>query len=349
MAAIALALRDIAPSIRVPFVVTGASHSFLETYQLPYFTMPTPDALFGSGSWDSWPVSERKSIANSLAQSITQFLAADVIVFDCIPDLSFVNAAVRRQIPMVLILRKMKDFRMYFQEVQDLLPLVRLVLVPHESGEFEILEGLKKKTVFVGQIVRPGVRQSGPLIHDSRREETRKIVITGGGGGYQGTLDFYNLALGAVSEVRKRMPSISGLLIAGPLFQDWLALDLAEGVRILPFDPDTTSTFSAADLVISQAGYNTMAELGSLGTQTICVPAPRGLDDQFERAVRLSQEYSHIHVFTEPTVVNLAEKIEACLLCGRVSRTAPGVSAGAQLAAEQLRTLLAQVRSERGF
>jgi len=45
--------------------------------------------------------------------------------------------------------------------------------------------------------------------------------------------------------------------------------------------------------VICQGGYNTIAELTTLGVPAICLPAERKFDDQHERAMKTAETYSH--------------------------------------------------------
>jgi hypothetical protein len=46
--AIALAIRDKAPSARLPFLLEGGSHSLLETASLPYLSLPRGETLYGT-------------------------------------------------------------------------------------------------------------------------------------------------------------------------------------------------------------------------------------------------------------------------------------------------------------
>jgi predicted glycosyltransferase len=83
--------------------------------------------------------------------------------------------------------------------------------------------------------------------------------------------------------------SFQARLITGPLFANWLRLDLAADFSVVPFDPELTTTLAAADLVICQAGYNTTAELKQIEIRVIIVPGERRWDDQFARAERVRE------------------------------------------------------------
>jgi predicted glycosyltransferase len=86
-----------------------------------------------------------------------------------------------------------------------------------------------------------------------------------------------------------------------------------EGTTLIPFEPDTTLRFAEADVVICQAGYNTVAELEQVGTETLLLPAERQWDDQFARADKAMRARSNFHVFLGKTPVELATAIVALL------------------------------------
>jgi predicted glycosyltransferase len=160
------------------------------------------------------------------------------------------------------------------------------------------------------------------------------VVITGGGGGYPGTVAFYNLALEACARLRTSLPAIEPVLVSGPLFHEWLDLRLVDGVRLLPFDPHLNGRIAAADLVICQGGYNTLAEIAALGVPALCVPAERQSDDQFERARDMTSPIMTCYTGTDPRAM---ADLAIALLQTRPARsratvvTTPGAGIAARL------------------
>jgi predicted glycosyltransferase len=356
LAAIARAAASLDPSVRVPFVIEGDSHGFLEAQGLSYLTLPSRHALDQSELWASWGPDERRRLVVSLSQTMMRELKPDAVVFDCFPSVPFAMAALDARVPLVLCLRRMRDLQEYFSSLlarfaayqvslPEWLPSFDLILVPEEPGTFALPDVLKPRAAFVGPIVRDSEARHPPFgSAPGASPGGTHLVITGGGGGFPATVKFYNAALRAFARLRSTRPTLTGVLITGPLFTDWLQLDLVDGIRVLPFASELTAHLAAADVIVCQAGYNTMAEVAQLGRQTICIPASRGNDDQFERAERMAATHPHIHLLPERVRFSdadapLAALIATCLEKPSDSRRAPP-SEGARLAAERLFALV---------
>jgi predicted glycosyltransferase len=293
LSAIALALQRLDSAIRTPFVVEDGGHVLLETLGLPYLPLPSEHAFDEAEGWALWSKPERMSLSVEISHALLRSLQPQAVVFDCIPNAAFQCATVAQQVPIVLCLREMRDLNRYLESVSQLLPQVKLILVPHEPGAFELPTPLQEMARFVGRVARCSESRQG----SQPKSHAIRIVITGGGGGYPGTVNFYNLAIRALSELRGRYPGLEARLIAGPLFCDWPRLQQEHGIRVVPFEPDMPGTLAAADLVIAEAGYNTIAELEDIGTRAILVPAERQWDDQYARAHRAAKAYPHIKAF----------------------------------------------------
>ena len=302
LSAIAIALRQRRETVRSIFVVEGAGHALLDALGLPFVPLPSSHALYETECWTSWSERERLTLPEEVSRAILRSINPQLVVFDCFPTQAFATAVFERKIPVVLCLREMQDLRKYLSHVRGLVEQVALILIPHEVGAFEVPKEIKMKSRFIGQIVRPFGTGMGP----PSRPKHLQVIITGGGGGYPGTAIFYNLAMKALMELQRDIPTITGRLITGPLFQDWAQLELGSGVTVTTFEPDTLGAFSAVDLVVSAAGYNTSAELEQTGVRTILVPAERLWDDQYARANRLARRYSHVRTFSGSSPLELA-------------------------------------------
>lgn len=309
LSVIALALHELDNGVRTPFVVEESAHVLLDALGLPYVPLPSSHAMSDSVAWTAWTEGERSALQAQISLAVLKAVAPQVVVFDFLPNPAFADAVVKSEIPIVLCVREMLDLACYLDYARALLAQVSLIVIPHPEGTMRLPRELAAKSRFVGQVAR---QATSGAIHE-RDRATLRVVISGGGGGYPGTVEFYNLATEAIANLRGRYPALKAQLIAGPLFRDWLLLQPVEGITLIPFEPDTTSRFAEADLVICQAGYNTVAELEQVGTKTLLVPAERQWDDQFARADRVMRARSNFHVFRGKTPVELSNTIAELL------------------------------------
>jgi UDP-N-acetylglucosamine:LPS N-acetylglucosamine transferase len=107
---------------------------------------------------------------------------------------------------------------------------------------------------------------------------------------------------------------------------------------------------AAADLVICQAGYNTLGEVQAAGTPAIVVPAQRGLDDQNARAQEATRSGGPVRLLEADDVGTLAELIDESLNAGAHRPPAAPAMQGAsrERAAALLRNVeMAEVRRRR--
>lgn len=318
MACIALALRDLKPEIRVLFVVEGAAHGLLESFDLPYVAVPFPGVVYQTEAWRAWSQFDRWRMMSAMTSSILVTSRPDLVVFDCFPSMHFIQIVPCLGIKSMLCIRKVKNFEEYASDpaVRRSLETAASLLIPHWEEEFSIPDSLRSRATYVGPIVKaiPATIESPQKRFNLTKK--RVIVICAGGGGGEEAVDFFNMCVGAFSLVKNEVQDLAALLVTGPLFRRWSKLELASDVRVTPFDSRFSSTCAAADLVISQAGYNSINELASTGTPTICIPVERVYDDQIERAHRMAAEYSNIDCFEGRGVEDLADLIKVRLKAG---------------------------------
>jgi predicted glycosyltransferase len=334
--AIALAVRELDPQLRLPFIVGGHAHGLVEGYGLPHLSLPDSPYIDTNTRWSEWAPSEQHDVAVELATAMVRALHPDLIVFDCFPHHAMVEVALRYQLPVVFSLRKLKDMSFHFAAIRQHQSLVRAILIPHGPHECDVPDDLRSRTCFTGPVTRPLLPPGRARAHAAGATQ---LVITGGGGGYPGTVDFYNLALEASARLREKVPALERVLVTGPLFHQWWDLRLVNDVRVLPFDPQLSSRLAEADIVMCQGGYNTMAEIVTLGVPAICVPAERGADDQFARARELASPITKVYTGRDPRALS---DMALALLHARSTRPhAVATAPGAKIAATVLLNLLA--------
>ena len=326
--AIALAVRERAPGASILFAVEGSDHGLLAAAHLPAVPLPS---FREPKQWRPWPEAEQRELASSLCAAVVGSTRPHLIMFDCFPNPDLVAAARSRRVPFALSLRGTKDDRAYFAWLAANYPDALRLIVAHDPGELDIPAALSERTRFVGRITRP-------MRLETRRGE-RHVLITGGGGGYPGTVDFYNAALAAFARCRREHPGISGTLVVGPLFVEWPGLLTVDGIRIVPFDPELPSALAGADLVVCQAGYNTIGEVIASGVAAVCVPAPRMADDQHLRARSAAARHPRIRVSAaDPDA--LVEAMLSALREPPRERQPAAVADGAERAAAEILALV---------
>jgi predicted glycosyltransferase len=226
----------------------------------------------------------------------------------------------------------------YFDRLTAMRVPLELVLIAHDEGACTVPDEMRPRARFIGPVER---RTEATPVSSAASLDRPLVVISGGGGGYPGTVDFYNLALAGFERARQHTPELAALLVAGPLFTEWRQLRLVDRVRVLPFDPHLSDLFASADVIVCQAGYNTVAEVLSSGVPTICVPAPRGADDQFERAA-LAATSPTFRTYEGADPIAFGQLLLDAIAAGRTASSPRPVMPGAARAAEHLLGLLAR-------
>lgn len=116
--------------------------------------------------------------------------------------------------------------------------------------------------------------------------------MTAGGGGFVDQADrLFSLVADAIRRVAGEGLCARWLVVLGP---NHPGSPSAEALRALPdvtvvaATPRLVDVVAAADLVIAEGGYNTVAEVRLAGAPAVFVPSARRLDDQAERVRRVA-------------------------------------------------------------
>ncbi len=177
------------------------------------------------------------------------------------------------------------------------------------SETFPLADALSHKIVYTGLVAGPQ-----PVTLAERFD----IVVSAGGGAVG-----YELVMAAAQMATRLCKDYSCCLITGPnLPGDALASLRSMAVRgldIFTFRKDFPSLLCAAQLSISQAGYNTLCDVMRAGCRSLLVPyAKDGESEQTARALRLerlglanvlSEEALNAASLTEATRAALAKPV----------------------------------------
>jgi len=153
------------------------------------------------------------------------------------------------------------------------------------TKEYGFPESVVRKTFYCGYLKRPTVsagRSDGP---------PRILVTTGGGGDGSDLIEAYLSGLSTLP----RNVALRSTIIFGPQMPQERRLvllrrfDYMADVNFLEFEADITNLYAESDLVVSQAGYNTVCELLSFSRRAILVPRSEPVREQLIRARLLAE------------------------------------------------------------
>ncbi|MDB9527263.1 glycosyltransferase [Oscillatoria sp. CS-180] len=186
---------------------------------------------------------------------------------------------------------------------------------------YQFPPALTAKTRFMGYIRRGGslrtiadVRQSFNIAPSDQLV----LVTPGGGGDGFRLVDTYLKAQSAIAPTQ----SIVSLIVGGPEMPSPQKRDLLQRIGQQPnlhwleFTDDLASYMTAADVVVSMGGYNTVGEILSLRRRAIVVPRTYPVEEQWIRAQRMAELglFSAVHpdVLTPAHLAqNLLEELQA--------------------------------------
>src|SRR5262249_19360575 len=159
------------------------------------------------------------------------------------------------------------------------------IVVPHEPGEVDLAA--------LGELP---VARSGPVVRAVRSAEAAAssagplvVAIAGGGGQPVDARRYLRAVADAHLLARARIPALETTRVTGRYAAPPAHLEGYTGLTTMASGPDLPAVMARASLVISQAGYNAIAELRSLEKPAILVPAYRKAEDQRARALRLAR------------------------------------------------------------
>ena len=185
--------------------------------------------------------------------------------------------------------------------------------------EYAIPDAISRKICFTGYIPRkvPGKAAVRKARKDVRIKKDEKLVVvtTGGGGDGYAVMDKY---LTMLETCPPRIP-LKSFLITGPFMPRQQRRDIYKRSRRLGaissrFYSRMEEIQSAADLVVTMGGYNTICEILSQGTVSLLIPRETPRKEQLIRAQVLHKKNLVAYIpWQEISTQLLKEKVEGLL------------------------------------
>ena len=153
------------------------------------------------------------------------------------------------------------------------------------TKEYGFPESVIRKTFYCGYLKRPTVaarRSDGP---------PRILVTTGGGGDGSDLIEAYLTGLSTLP----RNVALRSTVIFGPQMPQARRLEILRrfdymaDVNFMEFEAEIANRYAESDVVVSQAGYNTVCELLSFSRRAILVPRSEPVREQLIRARLMAQ------------------------------------------------------------
>ncbi|MEM0981021.1 MAG: glycosyltransferase [Cyanobacteria bacterium P01_H01_bin.58] len=160
--------------------------------------------------------------------------------------------------------------------------------------EYQFPPRLSAKTRFMGYIRRGlGFRHANEVRRSLGVTATDRLILVTPGGGGDGfrLVDTYLKAQNALGRDQR----LISLIVGGPEMPAERKQELLYRIhpqphlRWLDFTDDLASYMTAADVVVSMGGYNTVGEILSLQRRAVVVPRTHPVEEQWIRAQRMAE------------------------------------------------------------
>ncbi|MEE2827641.1 MAG: glycosyltransferase [Myxococcota bacterium] len=223
-----------------------------------------------------------------------QSFEPDALLVDFLCKRALFARAAARGIHLAAVLRKLRPAAARNLALNRGASFVDSWLLPHSAEELPLSElprSLRARAQHLGPVVRgiDSERVAAQRERFTTAEGVPLVLATIGGGGAGESQQLFDGLEAALSESGRpvRLVMVYGPNYPGPLPTSGSSSGLE--VERLRSEPDLPELMAAADLVVCNAGYNTIREVRASGTPALVVPLrTTGRDDQEERARSLA-------------------------------------------------------------
>lgn len=306
---IARAVRELVPDVELLFLTNARDPSFIAAAGIDFVQLP-PRLDEPHADPDRASTSLPRPLEEAALVAALDVFAPDLVVFDTHAPRRLVRHVTANGAGAVLVLRELrKEVLRSFVESGAAGELDRIV-VPHEPGDMDLAPLAGLPFVLVGPVVRDIGRVDAAPSSSPASPASPLVVATAGGGGQPiDAARYLQAVVDAHALARIAIPSLETIVVRGPYGDAPPKGADVPGLTLVRSTADLPSLLARATLVVSQAGYNAIAELRSLAKPAILVPGLRKSEDQRARAMRLVR--AKAAVLAKPEGRSIADRIEA--------------------------------------
>jgi predicted glycosyltransferase len=200
---------------------------------------------------------------------------------------------------------------------------------------FPMHDRIQHLLAYTGYVLTPA------HVGDTGEGGTGEVVISAGGGAVgRVTLPEVFRLRAETSLADRPWRFVTGHHMPEEIYQD-LKARAGDGITVERSRPDLPAVIERADLSISQAGYNTIAELMAAGTPSVVIPFEGGIETEQRLRADLLAGRGHLQVVAEDRLSgeSLDQAMRAALAAGRRPMSEVGLD-GAERTHALLRDLL---------
>jgi radical SAM protein with 4Fe4S-binding SPASM domain len=303
---IALEIRAIHPRASLLVLTNAADTSRLEAEGIDFVRLP-PRLADPHADPDRVRRSLPSPLEHAALAGALRAFRPDLVVFDthAPPALARFAAAVGARTVLVQRELRRRDLAAFFAGEAPL--AFDRIVVPHDPSEVDLSGAAHLPVVATGHVVRRLDTRTR-----ARSNAPRVVMMAGGGGQPVDARRFLQAAADAHVLARARVPDLSTLLVLGPYGEAPAHAAAIPGLSVTGACPHLPAMLAGAEVVVSQAGYNSVAELRALAKPAILVPGHRKAESQRARARRVAK--AGAAVLAEPEARSIADPLEALLL-----------------------------------
>jgi predicted glycosyltransferase len=316
---LAQAARTFMPEVQILFVAASPLFWLVRDCGFPVLKVPDRNNAL------SFHVGKESRLEhlNGIFELIFEQFRPNAFVVDMTLNVDLFRSAASHGAQVAVVLRKQRSAVLEAARRDAATKYIDRFLIPHPNEEFpqhELPEDWHTRVRRLGPVVRTlQLDQIAETRTKYSRSERPLVVVTIGGGGFA---ESYRTLTAAEQAAAASMGEIDWVLVYGPYYPHPLPPDQAN-VRRIRYEPNLLELCASADLVVCNAGYNTIRELVVSGTPAVVIPLQgTGADDQHERATDLAARGEAV-VVDEAHGPTVLEQVRQLLKSSRGRRRSP--------------------------